>query len=272
MVLGTAFALLVGRAAVAAPDAVAAAQPSPTVTEPAPAPPDVFDSGLDPGHGNDPGLWMSWSLLDRSDDRRTGSGSSTTERTAAESSIKAWIAADYLRKAQEAGRSLTGSQLGLIDRAIRSSDDDAAETMYVSLGRDQILTDLDRTCGVTAATSQAGYWSYTQITADDATRILDCVLDKAPTYPNGDRLIDALHHVDADGSFGIPQALGSDIPVAVKNGWTAHSSPGVWNVNCVASWDHYVLAVLTRYPIDRGLDTGAGVCRDVATSVLQALN
>jgi hypothetical protein len=243
-----------------------------TGTTAAPPPkPDVFDTGLDPGHGNDPGLWMSWSLVDRARDRRIGAGTSTTDRTDAESSIKAWISADYLRDAQEDGRSLSASQLALMDRAIRASDDQAAETMYRSLGRDQIFTDLARTCGVRVATSRPFYWSFGQITADDATRILGCVLDKAPRYRNGDRLLDDLHHVDADGAFGIPQALGPGVPVAVKNGWTAHGDTGKWNVNCVAAWDHYTLAVLTRYPIGRGLDHGAGVCRDVTAAVLRAL-
>ena len=158
-----------------------------------------------------------------------------------------------------------------MDRAIRVSDDQAAETMYRSIGRDEIFTDLQRTCGVRVATSRPFYWSYGQITADDATRILDCVLDRAPSYPHGDRLLDDLHNVDADGDFGIPQALGPDVPAAVKNGWTAHGDTGEWNVNCVAAWGHYTLAVLTRYPIGRGLDDGADVCRDVTVSVLRAL-
>ena len=195
-----------------------------------------------------------------------------TARTNAESSIKAWISADYLRSAEEDERGLSAGQLALVDRAIRASDDEAAETMYRSIGRDAIFTDLGRVCGVHVTTSRPFYWSFGQITAVDATRILDCVLEKAPDYPNGDRLVDDLHHVDADGAFGIPQALGPDVPVAVKNGWTAHGDTGLWNVDCVAAWDHYTLAVLTRYPISSGLDRGAGVCRDVTAAVLRALS
>jgi hypothetical protein len=36
----------------------------------------------------------------------------------------------------------------------------------------------------------------------------------------------------------------------------------------VAAWDRYTLAVLTRYPIARGQDYGAGVCRDVTAALL----
>ena len=233
--------------------------------------PDVFDIGLDPGLGDDPDLWMSWSLVDRSRDRRIGAATNSTERTNAESTMKAWIAADYLRDAQDDGRPVSAAQLTLVDQAIRASDDEAAETMYRSLGRDEIFDDLAETCGVRVATSRPYYWAWAQITADDATHILGCVLDHAPSYPHGDRLLDDLHHVDADGAFGIPEALGPNVPVAVKNGWTAHGDTGQWNVNCVAAWDHYTLAVLTRYPIGRGLDHGADVCRDVTAAVLRAL-
>jgi hypothetical protein len=261
-VLAVAFALLSGHTAVSGP-----VTPAATI----PPSPDVFDVGISPGYGDDPDLWLSWSLVDRSGDRRIGSATSTTERTNAESSIKAWIAADYLREAQEDERSLSAGELALMDEAIRASDDIAAETMYRSIGRDEIFTDLDRTCGVRVATSRAFYWSYGQITADDATRILGCVLDRAPSYPHGGRLLDDLYHVDADGTFGIPEALGPSVLVAVKNGWTAHGDTGLWNVNCVAAWGHYTLAVLTRYPIGRGLDHGAGVCRDVTSAILRAL-
>ena len=47
----------------------------------------------------------------------------------------------------------------------------------------------------------------------------------------------------------------------MKNGWTAHSATGKWNVDCVASWDHY----------PRTLDYGATVCRDVTATVLKKL-
>ena len=57
----------------------------------------------------------------------------------------------------------------------------------------------------------------------------------------------------------------------MKNGWTEHSATGLWNVDCVASWGDYTLAVLTRYPIARKLDYGAGVCRDVTTALLARL-
>jgi hypothetical protein len=235
-----------------------------------PARPDVFATGLDPGHDREQGLWLSWSLVDRTDGRRIGSTNSATERTNAESSMKAWIAADRLRLDSDAGRAVSAHERQLIEQAVRASDDLAAEELYRGLGADAVLRHLEPVCGVAVTTPERGYWSYAQITAEDATRILDCVLDRAPTYRDGNVLIDALHRVDQDGAFGIPEALPSGTAVAVKNGWTAHGGTGSWNLNCLASWDHYTLAVLTRYPIGRGQEYGAGVCRDVTAAFLAA--
>jgi hypothetical protein len=256
----------------APPSAAAVSAPAPSPVSSATAvQPDVFRTGLDTGYEGESGLWLSWSLADRSDGPRTGSANSTKERTNAESSMKAWIAAERLRVDSDARRATSAHNRALIDRAIRTSDDAAAEELYRGLGADTVLRQLNQVCGVAVTTSKRGYWSYAQITAENATNVLDCVLDKAPTYRDGKLLIDALHGVNPDGRFGIPQALPPGTDVAVKNGWTAHSATGQWNLNCVASWDHYTLAVLTRYPIGRGQDYGAGVCRDVTTKVLAAL-
>jgi hypothetical protein len=247
----------------------AAATPAPAAPA-APPRPDVFATGVDVGHDKEAGLWLSWSFVDLNDGRRIGSKNSGTERTNAESSIKAWISADRLRVDSAAGRRLSAANKALIERAVRASDNQAAEALYRALGADAVIRDLKSVCQVTVATSRRGYWSYTQITAEDATRILDCVLRKAPTYTDGRVLIDALHGVDPEDRFGIPEALPSGTTVAVKNGWTAHSATGLWDLNCVASWDHYTLAVLTRYPIGRGQGYGAGVCKDVTSRILEA--
>lgn len=259
-----------------APTPVSAAPAAPTAvsvaaTAAAPPPPSVFETGLTVPHEGENGLWLSWSLVDTARQRETGSANRRTDRTNSESSMKAWIATDLVRVAGERGRALRGGEKADIDAAVRRSDDQAAERIYRSLGADQVLRDLNAVCGVAVSTSLRGYWAYTQITAVDATTILRCVLDRAPTYPGGDQIITALRNVAPDNAFGIPQALPPGTVVAVKNGWTEHSATGLWNVGCVASWGNYTLAVLTRYSIARKLDYGTGVCRDVTTAVLARL-
>ena len=180
---------------------------APPVAPPTTAPPvvrSVFDTGVATPHDHDDGLWLSWSLADSAGDRRVGSANSSTERTNAESSMKAWITTDFLRVAGDRGRTVRASDRADIDAAIRRSDDDAAERLYRRLGADQVLRDLNSVCGVAVTTAKRGYWSYAQITATDATTILDCVLDKAPSYPGGDEIVTDLRSVEPDDAFGIP--------------------------------------------------------------------
>lgn len=245
---------------------VAAAPQAPVV---APQPPDVFRTGVQVSRQGEPGLWLAWSLTERDTGRRVGSANAATERTNAESAIKAWIAADTLREAQEDGREVTATERELIRRAVRSSDDDAAEVLYRRLGGDAVLTHLRQTCGVAVSTERRGYWALTQITAVDATRTLDCVLRLAPRWSGGAELLGDLRSVDEAGRSGIATLLPGGRAFE-KNGWTYHSSSG-WNVNCVVAWGDYALSVLTRYPGGRSEQYGWGVCRDVAGDVLAAM-
>lgn len=235
--------------------------PDPTV---APAPPAL--EPVRPAREGEPGLWMSWSLVRTSTGERVGSANAATGRTNSESAIKTWIAADTLRAAQDAGRPVTATERQLIRQTVRSSDDDATETLYRRLGRDAVFGHLRQTCEVSVSTNRRAYWSYAQITAVDATRIMECVLRLAPGWEGGDELVDDLRTVDDDGRSGITGLLAGKT-VAEKNGWTYHSDTG-WNVNCVVAWDEYVLAVLTRFPGGRSEEYGWGVCRDVARDIL----
>jgi hypothetical protein len=218
------------------------------------------------------GLWLSWSLVDTSREVRVGSANSAIDRTNAESSIKAWIAADYLRVARDQGRAVTASEQAAIAASVRNSDNEAAEQLYRALGGDEVLRHLEAVCNVAVSTAQPGYWSLAQITAVDATEIFACVLRVVPEYPGGDELLTDLQNVDPNGAFGIKSALPETETVSLKNGWTRHSTTRTWNVNCVAAWDDYVLAILARYPVDRPLDYGAGVCRAVTASLLERLS
>jgi hypothetical protein len=244
---------LLGTACAAHPPAAAAARPI----------------GIVPAAA-DPLVWTAWAFHDRRTDSWTGSANSATERTDAESTIKAWIGADVLRQRATQGPAVTAADLALVAAAVRHSDDAAAEALYRSAGADRVLRDLDPVCGLTVTTSRQYYWSFAQISAVEAARIMECVVREAPRSPGGAELVTDLHSVDGDGSFGIPEALPASTPVAVKNGWTQHSARGIWNVNCVASWSSGTLAVLTRYPEDRGREFGARICRDVTARLLAA--
>lgn len=211
------------------------------------------------------GLTLSWALLDTDDGRWTGSADAATGRSEVESTIKAWLAADALRAAAQAGRPVPDTLRADISAAVRASDDDAAERLYRALGGDASTARLGSECGVEVSTSRPGWWSYTRVTALDAARILACVRDRAPEWPGGDALLADLDAVTPDGRSGVRPALPG--VVAEKNGWTLHGADG-WNVHCVLAWEDRALAVLTTYPAERGVEYGWTVCRDVAGDVL----
>lgn len=212
---------------------------------------------------------LAWALLEVGSGRRTGSGNHVMLRLNAESTIKAWIVADFLRKEGQAGRRPTPGDIETIDAAIRRSDDASAEQLYRRAGGDLVLADLLDVCGVRVSTLYPGYWSYTQVNADDAIDIFSCSIRQAQLWDGGQSFLADLGSVLSPGNRGISEVLRSTTPVRVKNGWTSHAATGRWNVNCVAAWDDYILSVLTSYPVANGVDYGFTLCRKVANQLLQ---
>jgi hypothetical protein len=68
---------------------------------------------------------------------------------------------------------------------------------------------------------------------------------------------------------GLPASLTDGL--AVKNGWTPIAADGDWHVNNLAIADDWVLVVMVRYPITKGLGYGADICSSVARQLLPAL-
>ena len=200
-----------------------------------------------------------------------GSANSDTDRTNSESSIKAWIAADYLRVAQAEGRDITSSERADIAAMVRSSDNAAAQRLYQAMGGDAILRHLrlglrrdrrDLDAGVLVAHPDHRRRRHPDLRLRPAQRDGLPGWERSPDRPAQRRPEDA---------FGITAALPPTTTVSMKNGWMPHATTGQWNVNCVAAWDDYVLAVLTRYPVGRSLAYGADVCRDVTATLVDRL-
>lgn len=207
--------------------------------------------------------FMSWALLDRSTGTVTGSPNAATDTNSTELMIKAWIASDYLRRLDD--RQPPGYRLDELTRMIRDSDDDAAEDVYDIDGHNAVVQRMIGMCGLTHTSIFSFWWSRTQISAQDAVRLGNCVADGTAAGPRWtDWILSEMRQVRGEGRFGVIDALPADVAArtSIKNGWTLVGNQ--WHLNCLAVVDHYVLAVLTRYPAALGLSYGAGVCRDVA--------
>jgi hypothetical protein len=204
------------------------------------------------------GQW-SWALRELNTGAVVGGG---TLRNPAGSLVKSWLAVDFL--AARESRPSAGDEARLT-RMIRAGDDRGAQTLYRRLGGDASITRMIRTCGLPDTRIHPGSWSTTTMSAADASSLGRCVARGPGVSPQWrDRLLDLMRPGDPGTATGIPAApaLAGRRP-AVENGWTRHGN--WWTVNCLAVWDHWVLAVLVHYP-DRGEEHryGTEVCQSVA--------
>jgi hypothetical protein len=200
--------------------------------------------------------------------------------------IKAWLVADYLRTHPSPDQ----ATLAKLSKAIRDSDDTAAQWAYRQGGSDEVVRRLVGTCGLTDTTVHSGWWSRTEMSARDAVRMGACVADGRAAGPKWTNwVLDEMRQVrgsvteqrarSGGGRWGIIDALPADIAptVAIKNGWTAQGYDGRWHVNCLAIAEDWVLAVQAQYPygkwppgsaVPEGLAEGAGICRRVTELLL----
>jgi hypothetical protein len=136
-------------------------------------------------------------------------------------------------------------------------------------------------CGLTDTTWYDGWWSRTEMSPLDAVRLGRCVADGTAAGPTWTPWVLAQmravqggvedqQETTGGGRWGIidgvPAAEAGAL--AIKNGWTAIGSDGDWHVNNLAISDDWVLAVMVRYPIAKGLQYGADVCSTLARQVI----
>lgn len=210
------------------------------------------------------GFW-SWTVLDRRTGAMAGSdNAATTQRTA--SMIKAWLAADYLRRTPNPST----SNLRQLTSMIRNSDNTAASYFWQLNGRSASITRLVQLCGLTDSKAYID-WASTLVSARDAARMGACIADgRAAGEQWTDWVLNEMRNVSGSQEFGVVPALpATEQPAtAVKNGWIARSD-GKWHVNCMAIGTDWVLSVLTVYPASKGMGYGAEICASV-TRQLQA--
>ncbi|NUR50064.1 MAG: hypothetical protein HOV71_18220 [Hamadaea sp.] len=228
------------------------------------------------------GAAYAWSLLDRTTGETTGSANSTTYHNTTESMVKAWLVADFLRRLGD--RDPTTAEKQKMSTAIRDSNDDSAQWLYLKDGGNASIKRLFSTCDlVDRPVIQSGWWSMTQLTARDAARMGACIADGTAA---GDKwtsyLLNEMEHVRGTAATadqhatwgggrwgiidGLPAQLQSD--TAIKNGWTLINADGKWHVNCLAVHSDWTLAVQVKYPGKLGLAYGANVCESVTRQLV----
>jgi hypothetical protein len=269
------------------------AAPSPTAVpseSPAPKAAPRAEAGRKPSRSLTPGRvnldftgdFIGYAMLDRHTGELVASRNAT-QTSSTESMIKVWLVADHLRRAAEAGRTVPQPELDQASAAIRHSDDRAAQALYRAGGDNEVVQRMIDMCGLTDTTLFDQWWSRTQMSPRDAVRLARCVADGTAAGPRwtgwvldemrqvtGSTAADEQFATTGGGRWGIIDGVPGTVArtLAIKNGWTAIGADGNWHLNCLAISDDWIMNVMTRYPIDNGLQYGADVCADVARQLV----
>lgn len=163
-------------------------------------------------------------------DRQTGKVTARHDahrRFRSASVVKILIAIDYL----ESHRVVPRSDLALLGRMLRASDDAAATSFWTRGGRGRIVERTAHRLGLTDTApppaDKPGFWGYTSLSAMDVVRAYRYLLDRA-TPRVRDLVLGHLRNAERCGSdgfdqyFGIPGAVPR--PWAVKQGWSGYGS------------------------------------------------
>jgi hypothetical protein len=225
--------------------------------------------------------FFAWAMRDRTRDEVLQSANAR-ETSSTESMIKAWIVADYLRRTQNPNR----RDLADASRAIRDSHNGATERLYLIGGRDRVVRRMIEICELRDTyipNGGSGWWSRTEMSAADAVRLGECVVNGAAAGPEWtDWLLEEMRQVRGTtapedqrpdfegGRWGIIDGLPEPVAdqVSIKNGWTRIGHDNSWHVNCLGITEQWVLAVMMRYPARSSLDYGAERCAEVARQLI----
>ncbi|MDG4790551.1 serine hydrolase [Micromonospora sp. WMMD1102] len=217
--------------------------------------------------------WWNWALIDTRTGRISGSAN-MDETNPTASMIKAWIGADFLRRAAEQGDTPSDTRMNQVSIMIRDSDNTAAQTLYEVNGGTASIKRLISICDLTDSSPAAdGGWSRTALSARDAARLGACIADGRAAGPKWTKwLLDEMRKVRGGGNFGIRKAFpaAEQKTIAIKNGWVDRQREQKYTVNCLAIGDGWTMAVETRYAINLGYGYGAEICQDVARQLRAA--
>ncbi|HEU4421728.1 MAG TPA: serine hydrolase [Pilimelia sp.] len=209
--------------------------------------------------------WWAWAMLDTRTGEIHGSrnlaGTSTTA-----SLIKAWIAADFLRRSAQAGEDPSQLRMDQLTIMIRDSDNNAAQALWDVVGRQRSTDRMVKLCGLTDSTPHPN-WSNTKLSPRDVARLGACIADGRAAGAKWTKwLLKEMRLVRGVGDFGIRKAFppAEAKTIAIKNGWVVRDAEGNYHVNCLAIGDGWTMGVMTRYPANLDYTYGAETCEEIA--------
>jgi len=170
-------------------------------------------------------------------DKKTGETYSFrgAEKYETASVVKVQVLACLLLTAQDDDRKVSSTELGLAQRMIRASDNDATTALFGRLGRAPAITRCNKRLGL-KETKVSDSWGLTRTTVRDQVKLLNELVDTKGPLNAGSRELarELMSTVNDDQDWGVPAAAESGENFTVKNGWLARSTEnGRWIINSV---------------------------------------
>ncbi|MEV5954233.1 serine hydrolase [Streptomyces sp. NPDC051987] len=166
--------------------------------------------------------------------------------------VKVDVLATLLLQAQDAGRHLTATEKAYATKMIENSDNASASELWDVIGAAAGLDAANKRFGLTSTEGGDGaLWGLTQTTAADQLRLLQQVFGDDSKLSAASRayLQGLMTTVETDQQWGVSAAADGS-GYALKNGWLARSTTGLWDVNSIgrvtAGGADYLVAVLSK--------------------------
>ncbi|MGW2232478.1 serine hydrolase [Streptomyces sp. NPDC001759] len=165
--------------------------------------------------------------------------------------VKVDILAALLLRAQDEARHLTAAEKSYATRMIENSDNASASALWDAIGQADGLDAANKTFGLTGTEGGEGaLWGLTQTTAADQLTLLRQVFgeDSKLTAASRSYVQGLMGRIEADQHWGV-SAAADGTRWALKNGWLARSTTGLWDINSIgrvrAGGRTFLVAVLS---------------------------
>ncbi|MET9407745.1 serine hydrolase [Streptomyces sp. NPDC002935] len=149
--------------------------------------------------------------------------------------VKVNILAALLLQAQDADRHLTAQEKTYATAMIENSDNASATTLWKAIGRADGLGSANKRFGLTDTQGGDGeLWGLTQTTASDQLALLSQVFgdDSELSETSRSYLQGLMGEIETDQQWGVSAAADGS-QWALKNGWLARSTTGLWDINSI---------------------------------------
>jgi beta-lactamase class A len=149
--------------------------------------------------------------------------------------VKVDILATLLLQAQDADRHLTAQEKTYATAMIENSDNASASALWTAIGQADGLDSANKRFGLSdTAGGDGALWGLTQTTAADQLALLRQVFgddselsESSQTYLQG-----LMGEIATDQHWGVSAAADGS-KWALKNGWLARSTTGLWDINSI---------------------------------------